>query len=343
MKSFIFKKLVRDKITKHMLDNNQKPYGVKILSDKEYLSELIEKLLEEASELREAKGQDDLLEEFADVLEIIKILKDLLNAENKIKEIKKKKNNKNGSFQKRIFIEGVNIDESNKWFKYYKDNPDKYPIEDSCQSFKKHLLIATGNKDKFDEFSELFNEFGFMCAIPPVKVDIDENLPTLMGNARKKAIAYSNEYPFQLVFATDGGTKIPFLGEKWNHVLTKRLSGLDMEEELTDKKRCEILLELMNEAKDEERKVLWQEAFVIALNGKVIYSFEAQSPPGYLLREIPDNFQESGYWIGYLWHKPEFDKTYMELTKKEKKEADTVSKYLRNDLRENLDKVFKSL
>ena len=46
--------------------------------------------------------------------------KDIINAQ-------KAKLNKNGAFKKEVFIDYVEIDESNKWVEYYKKNSERYP------------------------------------------------------------------------------------------------------------------------------------------------------------------------------------------------------------------------
>ncbi len=111
--------------------------------------------------------------------------------------------------------------------------------------------------------------------------------------------------------ASDGGVSIPFLGKNWNHVLTKRLGGTDMAEKLNDRQRCQKLLQLMVKAKGKERRVFWQEAVVIVKNQKIAFAKLIPGSQGYLLDYIPDNFKETGYWLGYLWYVPEAKTNYM--------------------------------
>jgi len=54
MKYFKFAKLVRDKILPSMESIGQKPKGVRKLNDKDFISELIKKVLEEEKELETA-------------------------------------------------------------------------------------------------------------------------------------------------------------------------------------------------------------------------------------------------------------------------------------------------
>ncbi len=201
------------------------------------------------------------------------------------------------------------------------------------------IILATTNKDKFKDFRLLVRDIGLRPELPEEEVEVRENKSTLLANAKKKALTYSKKYENELVAATDGGVKIPYLGESWNHVLTKRLSGRDMEEGCTERERCEVLLDLMKDATGKDRKVFWKEAFAIACNNKIIYSFEGISEPGYIMKKIPDDFKETGFWVGYIWYKPKFKKHYMALTDKEKKRIGSVGNKFVIDLKKNLDKV----
>ena len=128
MRYFRFEKLVRDSIVVHMEENNQKPTGVRTLSDEEFIAELIRKVIEEAKEMKGAMDREELKEEIADVFEVLDYLKEVLNLSNsEMEEIKEDKIEKNGGFSSRTYIEKVGVTEDNKWFQYYLDNPDKYP------------------------------------------------------------------------------------------------------------------------------------------------------------------------------------------------------------------------
>jgi len=119
MKYFKFDKLVRDNIIDSMIANEQKPIGVKKLNTKQYINALAKKVNEESAEL---------MEELADVLEVIDYLvKELDLSDVEIRELKKKKKSKNGDFSKRMYVDSVGVNEDNKWYQYYLDNPEKYP------------------------------------------------------------------------------------------------------------------------------------------------------------------------------------------------------------------------
>ena len=66
----IYNKLVRDNIPK-IIENDGKKYKSRILNDEEYEVELRKKLIEEATELSEAKTEEEKIYELADIYEII--------------------------------------------------------------------------------------------------------------------------------------------------------------------------------------------------------------------------------------------------------------------------------
>lgn len=102
----LYNKLVRDNIPNIIKNNGQEPI-TRILSNEEYKSELEKKLLEECNEVLLSMGSDRI-EELADVLEVIialskvegKTLDDVMN-------VCKTKRLKRGSFDNKIFLEGV--------------------------------------------------------------------------------------------------------------------------------------------------------------------------------------------------------------------------------------------
>ncbi len=99
-----YNKLVRDKIPNIIKANGDIPY-TRILSDeKEYLIALIDKLFEEAQELKDNPS----LEELADVLEVIYAIgKKLGFTTNQIESARKEKKSLRGGFSNRVFLEKV--------------------------------------------------------------------------------------------------------------------------------------------------------------------------------------------------------------------------------------------
>lgn len=106
-------KLVRDNIPDIIKQNGEEPI-TRIMSKKEYEQELEKKLLEECNEVLEANGESKV-EELADLLEVIiamgkiqgKTLDDIVR-------VCESKRSKRGSFDKRIYLEGVFKKDENK-------------------------------------------------------------------------------------------------------------------------------------------------------------------------------------------------------------------------------------
>lgn len=101
----IYNKLVRDNIPKIIENDNEIPI-IKTLSNDEYKLELYKKLKEECNEAIEAKTNEEIIEELADILEIIKSISEL-NGESldNVIEVAKQKRLKKGGFEKKIFLE----------------------------------------------------------------------------------------------------------------------------------------------------------------------------------------------------------------------------------------------
>ena len=101
MSEKIHNKLVRDKIPQILEE-----YGVfaevNVLTDEEYRLALLDKLVEEARELRDSDGS---IEERADVEEVIRALDDVLGlTSSKVEGARIKKLDDRGGFTKRIYL-----------------------------------------------------------------------------------------------------------------------------------------------------------------------------------------------------------------------------------------------
>lgn len=126
MRTFEFQKLVRDKIVTSMEANGDRP-KYRRLTDKEYLQALHDKILEEARELN-LDSTDEAVKELADVQEVIDCLTTALGITSEdIKAAQAKKNAKAGSFQERIYVDTIELDDDAEWVEYFATHPDQYP------------------------------------------------------------------------------------------------------------------------------------------------------------------------------------------------------------------------
>ena len=104
----IYNKLVRDKIPEIIKADNAVP-KIKILNQEEFLSELFNKLQEEAEECKKTQGdKDEIIKEIGDIYEVVDaIIREFALDPNQIREVKAERRDKRGGFEKRIFLESV--------------------------------------------------------------------------------------------------------------------------------------------------------------------------------------------------------------------------------------------
>jgi len=106
----IYNKLVRDKIPQIIEEKGGSP-KYSILSATLFAAALKEKLVEEAKELNEAEGRDDILNELADVLELIfAIAKNNGVTMDEIEIRRGKKSAERGGFIEGLLLEYVDED-----------------------------------------------------------------------------------------------------------------------------------------------------------------------------------------------------------------------------------------
>jgi len=100
-----YPKLVRDKIPA-MIECDGKIAATHIAGGSEYVRLLLAKLIEEASELRDAESPDHQKEEIADVREVLGALQKALGfSEDELKEVQASKFEERGGFEGRIILD----------------------------------------------------------------------------------------------------------------------------------------------------------------------------------------------------------------------------------------------
>lgn len=103
-KTVVYNKLIRDKIPEIVRADGWDP-EIRVLNKKEYILALRKKILEEAKELNEGSGTDNLTEELADIQEIIYAILVSKNIKfSEFRKIQNKKRQKRGGFKKRLFL-----------------------------------------------------------------------------------------------------------------------------------------------------------------------------------------------------------------------------------------------
>jgi inosine/xanthosine triphosphate pyrophosphatase family protein len=130
-----------------------------------------------------------------------------------------------------------------------------------------------------------------------------ETSSTFAANAIGKAEAISRRQPSQVVAATDGGLLVPALGDQWDPLRTHRFAGPDT----SAADRARALLRLAADLRGVDRVVGWQEALAVAVDGRHLASWVAESPPGELATTLHESLlgAEPGFWVPAIWRCPE--------------------------------------
>jgi len=103
-----YNKLVRDRIPEIIKNDGQIP-KTRIMDDKEYRSELLKKIVEEAQEVAATEGnKKELIKELGDVLEVVDAIAMANGLDgHEIARVKNDRRSSRGGFEKRIFLESA--------------------------------------------------------------------------------------------------------------------------------------------------------------------------------------------------------------------------------------------
>lgn len=131
---------------------------------------------------------------------------------------------------------------------------------------KEEIVIASNNEGKIKEFQDILIEY----KIIPIKqeginIEIEENEPTFIENAIKKAVTISNNMNGKMCIADDSGIEIEYLNG-FPGVQTKRWK------KGTDRQRNMEILDKMKGVQKEKRKVSFVTAIALASGNDVITS-----------------------------------------------------------------------
>lgn len=191
------------------------------------------------------------------------------------------------------------------------------------------LLIATTNPAKAAKLRWLVRGLGFRLVSSgelPRPVAVEERGATCSENAAFKAIEWSK--PFGgLAIATDGGARIPALGDQWDPVSTRRAAGANVD----DQARIRHLLGLLAGLTGEQRQARWVEALAIAHSGQLLAEWEVEGNDGYLLEAFDGELPSHSFWLYHLWYYPQIGKAHAQLTERELEKIDTVWARLRQE------------
>ena len=129
---FYLQKLVRDKVVKKCLDDEEVLHTEYYTLDKqEFRRELLRKVHEEADEIPLGDNQrDESLKELADLQEVVDTLRqDFGFSIKQVQEEMARKKQDKGGFDKRHYIKYHDLADDSKWVKIFRAQPEKYREE----------------------------------------------------------------------------------------------------------------------------------------------------------------------------------------------------------------------
>lgn len=128
MPTFKLNKLVRDKLPAIYESIGQKA-KLKLLSKGEHATALIDKIIEEANELRDASlTREKMVSEVADVQQALDDYKSLNNInDDEVAKAQQAKNDEKGGFSQGAYIETLELNQGDTWIDYYRESPETYP------------------------------------------------------------------------------------------------------------------------------------------------------------------------------------------------------------------------
>jgi predicted house-cleaning noncanonical NTP pyrophosphatase (MazG superfamily) len=127
MPKFRLNKLVRDKL-KDEYDHDEQKAIYRKLSVSDHKKELINKIVEEAHEIRVDGQKNDIMSEVADIQQALDDLIKLCGfTKDQIEYAKQAKFDRKGGFASGIFVETLELTDDDKWVNYYRKHPDIFP------------------------------------------------------------------------------------------------------------------------------------------------------------------------------------------------------------------------
>lgn len=128
---FRVEKLIRDRMLEAMHRQGFQTFE-RVMDEREFQSRILDKLVEEAAEVRGASTRAELIEELADVHEVLLALMAIHGlSPDEIEARRLEKRAQYGGFDGRIYNEAVATNQDNAAATYYLARPDKYPRADS--------------------------------------------------------------------------------------------------------------------------------------------------------------------------------------------------------------------
>ena len=180
----------------------------------------------------------------------------------------------------------------------------------------KPILLATTNLAKQARLRWMLDGLPLACLSPAEAGLVEYTPPEESGTphheiAAEKAVTWS-QAGSRLAVCTDGGLSIPALDDRWQSILTRRLTGNG-----SDEQRVERLLELMRPYSAERRQASWTEALAIAESGRLLACWEVKGATGMVSQTPGPLGPVPGFWAFSVWEFSDLGKRYSQLTDSE--------------------------
>ena len=183
------------------------------------------------------------------------------------------------------------------------------------------LYAATSNRNKLAEFSTAATDGGHAIDILPLPginflPEPVEDAPTFLGNAEKKALAYSLAAPGLLVFADDSGLEADALGGQPGVRSARFANDLNFEpgQGSKDERNNRCLLALLQHLNAPTRAARFVCALALARDGPLLHTAEG-TVEGQILQAPRGN---DGFGYDPLFLIPSLGLTLAEVTRDQK-------------------------
>ncbi|GCD09830.1 XTP/dITP diphosphatase [Clostridium tagluense] len=176
----------------------------------------------------------------------------------------------------------------------------------------KKLIVASNNDHKVIEIKEMLSQFPFeVLSLKEAKINIDveETGSTFMDNAEIKASEIFKIADGNMVLADDSGLSVESLNGEPG-VFSARFAGVHGDTKANNEK----LLYLLDGAKESQRKAKFICAMVLIVNEDKIVKVQGEVE-GMITAEFRE---EEGFGYDPLFFVKEFNKTFAQISTKEK-------------------------
>lgn len=173
------------------------------------------------------------------------------------------------------------------------------------------MLLATSNNAKIKYFKAILKDFPLEIIELKTKgkLEIEEDLFDIKGNAIKKATTYAHKYKLASI-ADDTGFFIPALNNMPG-VAVRRWGG-ELPDTISDEDWLRFFKEKISPLKGEELICIRKKIFCVALpNGK--YKLINNELKGIIIKDIPSPLYERGGPLGAHFYVEKYNKLLSEL------------------------------